>query len=178
MMIEGALVWLTFFSTRYSSNQIEVVQKGFHEVFFLDRKFIIRRSTTVRGRSHQVSSCIKCCSGCQFHVNQWILHGMMLMTIVFEKQDVWSITTLRDPWKHPLSTDFSAARSWTSPNPTKSCPSQYRRWRQRLFAWSTTCHVSAILLLRLNAVQSLNAVNITIRDSWALLSRRRDNTLD
>jgi len=66
MMIEEALLWLTFFSPRHSSNQIEVIKERFHEA----------------------SSCIKCSSGCQFHVNKWILNSVMLIIVVFEKQDV------------------------------------------------------------------------------------------
>ena len=47
----------------------------------------------------QVSSCRKCHPGYQSYVNRWTLGGAMLITMVFEKQADWSITSLICKWR-------------------------------------------------------------------------------
>jgi len=61
MIIEGTRLWLTLFSIELTVGDKQVLKS-------LELK--------------------KCYSRSRFCVNQWILAGMMLMTIVFEKQDV------------------------------------------------------------------------------------------
>jgi len=86
MMVEGALLWLTFFNSCHSPNHIEVVEEGFHEV----------------------SSFIKCYWGCQFHVNQWI-HQWCDVDYYFLRE---ARCLIDNSFEHLLSTDVSATRPW------------------------------------------------------------------
>ena len=143
MMVEGALLWLTFSCSRHSSNQIEVVEEGFHEV----------------------SSVIKCCSECQFHVNQWILNGAMFITIYC----LWEARCLIDhsldiQWSIQSQLTFQQLGHGRTRTRWGDVPRSIDDDGDGFFPGQRHAAVSAILLLRLNVVhqQSLNAANITI----------------